>query len=267
MCWVSGLSLKEYLESTFSSFSLPHGGDRNKNGSFITSSWKHHALPQRFTSLDQIILKSVFFARVNAWKATEQKYFWLVLHILLIKCFWFSLQVLGIFISETSTGSRHRWTGGKKLACCHFTSGGSEIKHSFGTRSRIEKKRWSFNTTHNKVHPRFMTLWRKHLWRMKNVTIAGRWLKAISINNKKMKIGKNFRGKLFVSIQEANFMCSACKGAHYCSLECQKERFSLKICGWWWRSCEICFWNAWKRGWGKQGLMVTDPIVLVGLNW
>ena len=23
-------------------------------------------------------------------------------------------------------------------------------------------------------------------------------------------------------------MCSACKGAHYCSLECQKERFSLK---------------------------------------
>jgi len=35
--------------------------------------------------------------------------------------------------------------------------------------------------------------------------------------------------------KEANFMCSACKGAHYCSLECQKER--------WPSHCRACLEN------------------------
>jgi len=35
--------------------------------------------------------------------------------------------------------------------------------------------------------------------------------------------------------KEANFMCSACKGAHYCSMECQKER--------WPSHCRACLEN------------------------
>ena len=33
--------------------------------------------------------------------------------------------------------------------------------------------------------------------------------------------------------KEANFMCSACKSAHYCSTACQRELWSLhsRVCG------------------------------------